>query len=315
MKSAVIKIAIIGFAIVACILIIPIIQFTKKRNVIANMDTTEVLLGKEDWLFYKTGKNIEDYQGIEPISESDIKYIAEVLEKAKQYFNNRGIEFFVLIGPNKEEIYSEYLPDNIQVINNDNRVDKILDYVQSETNVDIIYPIQALLDNKQYQLYKKYDTHWNKLGAFVATQECLQYLGEPIEVLDEITIKDGNKISGDLAVMSGTEQYLDDDIDYEISGYHDEIIVSKISEIPQDYLNYQRYESSVENEKSILILGDSLVNDMMPFFAKNYKYSACVHINNYTEDILNQTRPDIIIYEQVERSAIAMGVAMDQVLE
>ena len=54
-------------------------------------------------------------------------------------------------------------------------------YVKENSDINIIYPINELKAAKKYwQIYYKYDTHWNNMGAFVGVQSLYKALDIPM---------------------------------------------------------------------------------------------------------------------------------------
>lgn len=277
-----------------------------------NADSDSVVLGKEGWLFYKTGGNISDYRGVISISAEELEYIKTELTRAKEFFSSRGIKFIVLLAPNKEEIYSQYLPSYIDVINSESRLDKIAKSLE-EANINVVYPKEELIKrSEEYQVYRKYDTHWNRVGAFIAAQELLEELGKEAKKIDEITVVPAEKISGDLANMLGVAKLYNDDEEFNMLGEGNNIEL--IVDVPQQNLAYREYKSSV-GEDRILILGDSFTNDMTPYVAEKFSFSAQVHVNNYEKGMIEKIKPSVVVCELVERSAPGIGDFIKNIID
>lgn len=71
-------------------------EVTKKTSGNTYIESTQVLLGKEDWLFYKTtedGDPISDYQGISRYDEATMQAIADKLTNERNQFTNYGMDF------------------------------------------------------------------------------------------------------------------------------------------------------------------------------------------------------------------------------
>ncbi len=78
------------------------------------MESTQVLLGKNNWLFYKTeldGHPLWDYMGINHFADDELAAIAANLVSMRDGFNALGVDFYVTALPNKEIIYEEYMPE------------------------------------------------------------------------------------------------------------------------------------------------------------------------------------------------------------
>lgn len=63
------------------------------------------------------------------------------------------------------------------------------------------------------------------------------------------------------------------------------------------------YFSNSDNDKTVLFIGDSYRENMRDYFSKLYKRVVYVHRDNYTLDLIEKVRPDIVVIEAVERLA------------
>ena len=141
------------------------------------MESTQVLLGKDNWLFYKTeldGHPLWDYMGINHFTDEELAAIAANLVSMRDGFNALGVDFYVTALPNKEIIYEEYMPDTVARVDEVSRAEQLADYIWDNTDLVYVYPKQALLDAKaEGQIYYQTDTHWNQKGAFVGMQQLM----------------------------------------------------------------------------------------------------------------------------------------------
>ena len=185
----------------------------------------QVLSGKDRWLFYKSttdGNPIADYEGKNIYTLNEMEEILENVSEVQQKLQKRGIQFSLLVAPNKENIYSEFMPDNY-IHNETSRTDILIDYLD-KNDINVISPKQKMLDQKnKEQLYYSYDTHWNQLGAYLGVRELLINWGIFLPELSDRTIS-CEPLKGhyhycaedDLAKMIGLLGVFDDEIEYKI---------------------------------------------------------------------------------------------------
>lgn len=79
-------------------------EVTKKATGNTYIESTQVLLGKDNWLFFKSttdGDPISDYQGINHYNEETMSEMASKLETEKNQFAQYGCDFYILSIPNK----------------------------------------------------------------------------------------------------------------------------------------------------------------------------------------------------------------------
>ena len=88
------------------------------------------------------------------------------------------------------------MPENIDVYGPKSCLDIIIPKLQEQG-----LPCMDLADSlrkyaEDYQVFYKYDTHWNMLGAFIASQQIAEVLlGESVS-LEEVNILPGAEVSG-----------------------------------------------------------------------------------------------------------------------
>ncbi|MCM1188851.1 MAG: hypothetical protein NC541_06105 [bacterium] len=265
-----------------------------------------VMVGKENWLFYKGNDCIQDYRGGYVLSDRELQAYAAAADSLKKSLEDRGIDFYIMITPNKEAIYGDdYLPDRVKRYSTESRADQIVSYLSENTDVPIIYPKQSLqAAASDYQVWRKYDTHWNNVGAFIASQELLKELGlESVWLSDVAIMKDGT-CGGDLAGMLGMSARYSDDTVYVIDGYYAQVSVENTESVPQPNLSYSKFESDAVNEVTVLCIGDSFLGSMEQYLSKNFKKAMFVHRDNYTSlerDLIVEESPDIVVMQIAER--------------
>ena len=253
------------------------------------MESTQVLLGKNDWLFYKSeldGHPVWDYMGINHFTEEELAAIADNLTRTRDYFENeRGIDFYITALPNKEIVYEEYMPDTIARVDEVSRAEQVAEYIWANTDLTYVFPKQAMLDAKEeYQIYYKTDTHWNQVGAFVGIQEIFKEAYGTYADLDSVSFRiDSETFAGDLATIAGvSDKYANDTV----------YAFEKESADPAQY-----------RDEVALIIGDSF-GGFLSTVAQGY-YKDVVWINTKMEDfsmeLIDEHNPDVIIWESVER--------------
>ncbi len=247
----------------------------------------EVLLGKEDWLFYKNvsdSKSIDDYQGLNVYSEAQMQQIAVNLNDLQAALARRGTQLCVLIAPNKEGVFAQYMPESIPVVAQ-NRTDLLAEYVQKNTQVPFVYPKKALQNGEQ--TYFKYDTHWNDAGAAIATNALLAAMGRA-EVAFSITPSD-EKAEKDLANIAAIYNTLPPDQNFTAA--------------PRVECG-ETYDETVQGSGTgtLLMLRDSFGAAMMPLVSTQFAESRFVHLNAFEENTFAQTTPDVFVFEVAERN-------------
>jgi len=134
----------------------------------------EGLAGMDGWLFYSGDFSIHDYQKTEPLGRKRLKQLAEALSSLDRAAAIYGGRLWLVIPPDKNTIYPQYMPVEIPVIGKTSRLDQLMTYLQKETEIEALDLRPAFLSVSQSaQIYYKADAHWNCLGAYYASNEIL----------------------------------------------------------------------------------------------------------------------------------------------
>lgn len=269
-----------------------------------------VKIGKDNWLFYSNdnqGDSIGCWQGKNMLNEEQLKNIADNCVKQKEFIESQGKEFVIFIGPNKEEIYSEYIPDYYGKKASYFKTLQIVDYIKEHTDVRIVYPYKEMLEAKKQvkqNLYYKMDTHWNQIGGYVGASCLLKELGISLKPLNEIKISKQDKHVGDLAKMLNlSNEFKTIDDNYLLSGYNTNEVRTN------SYSEFGVYSFSTKNAdpRKIYIWRDSFTEAMAPYIAASFDEAYMRHFNTYSYEDLKEQDPDIVVYEVVERSIDQLG--------
>lgn len=251
------------------------------------MESTQVLLGKNNWLFYKTeldGHPLWDYMGINHFTDDELAAIAANLVSMRDGFNERGVDFYVTALPNKEIIYEEYMPDTVARVDTVSRAEQLADYIWDNTDLVYVYPKQALLDAKaEGQIYYQTDTHWNQKGAFVGMQQLMhEAYGVEAKDLDSVSFDiTSHDLAGDLAVIGGVADKYNIDTTYVFDA---------------DTADKAQYRDEVA-----LVVGDSFSGFLSTIAKGYYKEVHWIYTKDFTMSMLDEYDADVVIWESVER--------------
>lgn len=294
----------------------PIVAFGKLSDirVFGEVTSDSVLIGKDGWMFYKLANDKEDsladYQGTNHYSEAQLQELLALFQSAREHLEKNGIDFILYLVPNKERVYSEYMPDSVKVINPQSRAELLGAYLKDHGESRVYYPLEEFKWAKDNwcQVYRKYDTHWNDIGAYMAAQMILQDMesnGEDQTFHKEeylaCEIENRGTFSGDLASMLNLQKYYDDDAFLKVKGYKDNVNI--VMDYQNDHETVTHYVSdAAQTGEKLLIFRDSFGVHMAEYFAKNY---TDVTLMDYrTEDAssaLKEVQPKTVVIEMAER--------------
>lgn len=276
------------------------ISSTIKYKLLKTSSVEDVIIGKQNWLFYS--QEIPDFKGNNLFSTDELIIIKDHLEEQKKWLEARGIEYIFMVAPNKSSIYGDYLPTYIKEKQQYKRIDQVVDFLKKQTDIKVIDPRKELLSNKyRGNLYYKTDTHWNDLGAFVAYQELMQEIRKSfpnihVSKLGDYSIEKNIYRGKDLAVMMYLPELQENGV---------KLVRPNISYdlLKSDKKNVSLYINKDTTLPSAVFLRDSFTFAMEPYLGNSFSkvvYDDYLDFDFNTELIINE-KPDIVVFEIVER--------------
>ena len=267
----------------------------------------DVTIGKDNWLFYTPSRSGEDamadYRKTNLYSEEESREIAGRYERAEGFLKEKGVEnFYCYVAPSKETVYPQYMP--YEPGEGQSRMECFADYMESHSDLNFHYVYPKLAeDSQEYQIYFKYDTHMNSLGAFLMSQIMADDLtGERVSLKD-VKVKQGDVFVGDLARMVNQESSMTDDHDLAIKNYYPRIqcdIITNNEENSEEI--FREYTSDSTNDRTLLVVGDSYRLKLEPYLSKLYSHSVFVRIDDFSQELLEKYDPQDVVMVMVERN-------------
>ncbi len=246
---------------------------------------TKVIAGSQGWLYLVQGWVGADVRREKPITVERMERWGRVLQHRTQWFAQRGIKYIMVVAPNKDSIFPEFLPTAFRPIRDESKLQQLTKYLSKQAGVSYIDFSNDLKISKAEdgQIYHKTDTHWNDIGAFIACHRLILELSQHFPQLKPIEKQDlqvqYNLSSGDLVDMSG------------LKGMTERVPVVRIANPPPK-----------TRLKAIFIhdsFGPSMLQYLRPHFS-SFSTQLQSEVDFDMEAIAKQ-KPDIVIQEVVER--------------
>ena len=271
------------------------------------MTGSQVIYGKDDWLFYNgtdPESSLPDYLCNNLYTEEELAGIAEGYTALNEKLKAEGIRFVLFIAPNKEQVYPEFMPDSLQPVGKVSRTDQLVSYLRENTDVSVIYAKERLVSEKEngYQVFYRYDTHWNKLGGFVGTQLLNEELKGEYRSLSEADVQavDG-AVPNDLACVIGLSEALVEPKDLVIENYAPGVTTEITSDNKEPLGEYIFFASDAKDPRSLLMIKDSFSVNMMEYLPYDYAETAFITNSELAKNYIEENHPDIVVLEIVER--------------
>ncbi len=277
------------------------------QTVVHYLSGGQVIYGKDDWLFYNgtyPESTLDDYLCNNLYTEEELREIADGYNALNEKYRAEGITFLLFIPPNKEQVYPEFMPDSLVPVQIQSRTDQLTEYLTEHTEVPVIYAKEELTREKEngFQVFYKYDTHWNKLGGFVGTQLIDQQLKGESRTLSEVDVEavDG-AVPNDLAGVLGLATTLVEPKDLIVKDYRAGGDARITSDNTQPLGEFISFESDSDDPRRLLMIRDSFSVNMMEYLPYDYAETAFITDSAQAKEYIEQNHPDIVVLEIVER--------------
>ena len=274
-----------------------------------------VLSGFDGWLFYLEGE--EDFRRGTGLDDDMIRELYDMQQTATDTFKASGVDYRILVAPDKHSVYPEYLPINKRLGNGPWELDQMMTSPGPEYSVRFLDPRYALLEAARSgpQQYYKTDSHWNSAGAWTVYQAMMDQLIAEHPTLhrlseDEI-VRSQITTSGDLAAMIGQKDLRVD--------HCENIAVKefKSHENPDagDSVMDVIVNESLPDAPKILLIKDSFGPALIPFLRESASELYVMSNEAPSFAVLGDlSRFDIVIMEVVERNRFWLwsGIGSDE---
>jgi hypothetical protein len=257
-----------------------------------------VVIGRDGWLFYTDDGNgpatMADFRGALRFTDSELRVTERNLLAMRDTLAACGVRSLVVVAPNKQSIYGEYL--NNSGVRPITRLDDLLSRLNAPARImilDLRVPLRAAKAADPSQpLYFKTDSHWNDLGAFYAYRAVITALAQSMPV-------------GDLT-LAALEQYAID-----VKPFDDGDLAFNMLSSPGRFKDVQvllhRKTGSAGSQTKlggqILMIGDSFSDRLSRYFARNFFVSRNIAFDDLSAPPFRAEgpQPSAVVLEIVER--------------
>lgn len=263
--------------------------------------------GKDGWIYIgNSGQGsgedpVADYEQTNLFTEDELEDLSHSLQGFKNYLTAQGIDFRLMINLNKSHIYPEYLPNEIWAGEGETRAEQLIQYLNENTDIEVVYPKDALLDKKNdYLLYCPTDAHWNTVGGYIGFTELMKTIDPAFA---EVSIEDINPVYektnwGDVANIINASWFTNNL--WTTTSYKPKVQLEWVYRTEEDaglYIN-----NADGNGKKILVYHDSYMNQMMEYLGKEYSTGEFIEKEfDISENDIEEKNPDIVVFEILER--------------
>lgn len=171
-------------------------------EVFGDSPSPDVLIGADGWLFSRPSI-------LSPCRvRGSPRQVVATISKIDRIFRASGRRFLLVVAPNKEAIYPEYLGKaaGLAQCARDYRRElrSRLDQARLASNLDLWTALERLKPHARREIYWPHDTHWTEESGLEVTRQIVQWLDPELWDENDVVIEEEEGLRrGDLANMIG----------------------------------------------------------------------------------------------------------------
>lgn len=261
-----------------------------------------VVQGKNGWFFLGNHYEnlLDDSFGNKTITKEEVFTITQKIKAIRSKLNSRGIQFILVVPPNKHRIYGENLP--FQLVQNKTVLEQLKIHLSETIDFDILDLTELMLEKKMSQkMYYKTNTHWTDLGAFYGCQKLIDNVEDKLKTnITMVKLEDYQQVlkpieESDLTTI--LQLNVNEDVVYL------EKRLPKNAEFLDNEDNYLHFEN-VNGSKKMLLYKDSFSNQTMQFLNETFAETWYTRDYRIDYDYIDKVKPDIVVIEIIERNLV-----------
>lgn len=265
----------------------------------------QVLIGKDGMLFYSD--TLADYTASDRMTDEEIASLVSSVSALAEAIEARGAHLIVLIAPNKNTVYPDYMPYYITRGDEPSNLDRF----QAQLDARSIPYIDAaaILQSAPFQAYYTTDTHWNPEGALLVYRALMETIScwYPDLAYDDYADVPRTETAhfGDLAQMYKPltrERETVPSVDVE-AAYR---FVRPMRSMDDMII---RTSSKANAQLDLFVLRDSFGEALFPYLAANAGSLTYSRAMPYDDALAQAEGANVIILEIVERNLGSLEIA------
>lgn len=281
-------------------------------NFLDTSGSKDVIVGKQNWLFYAADGGIDDWTQSEPFTDGELEVWRDTLLRRRAFLSARGIRYLFVIAPDKQMVYPELMPATLHRLHQEFKADQLIAFMhRSVPDFEFLDLRPALAAaraaNPGELLYHRYDTHWNDRGGLIASQAIAVALQRwlpsiyPLERRDFDTSPDvpsGDRTSmlglpadSDKAAMPGLVPR---------GGWRYQVVTPQRPDpYGEDGLIVTEHRD--RSLPRLVMFRDSFAGRLIPYLSEHFSRASYFWQNEFDFEAIEHEKPDVVIQEFVAR--------------
>lgn len=260
-----------------------------------------VAIGRDGFLFQKFDAAFEQIGGLALLGRAQLARWVNQIEARDAWCAVRGIDYRMLVVPEKHVVYPDKLPDGAHVAEV-RPINQIIGALGPTPRSHLIYPAVALSDARAVEdSFLRTDVHWTHYGAYVGYRALMASLPPVYQravVGEEALVRGDYRVMGDLGVRLDPVPN-ERGISIGHGGHHRFRRVF-------DNRAFGRGQTEIfENDDARLprcvLFRDSNASAMLQYLAMHFSRLVVVSSTEFFYDLVREEKPDVVITEMTER--------------
>jgi hypothetical protein len=269
-----------------------------------------VIIGRDRWLFLNGDGTIEQATG-RLLREPAIAKFADRAAELQRRLKARSARLLVAIPPNGSTINRSRLPAWAATKPAVTEYDLMMKALAARDVAAVDLRPALLAINSIHPVYRRTDTHWNRLGALVAYNSVVEVLGKPDWTIDPGRVLRGFESvpGGDLArLLAVSDSVTDEDAVIDLSRYRPAAL--EISRIDTQAESGGDLIETGRAGPTVLVIGDSFTREFWQgYFSLHAGKYIWIHheLCGFAASVVESHAPDIVILAPAERQMFCFG--------
>jgi hypothetical protein len=269
-----------------------------------------VIIGRDRWLFLNGDGTIEQATG-RLLREPAIAKFADRAAELQRRLKARNARLLVAIPANGSTINRSRLPAWAATKPAVTEYDLMMKALAARDVAAVDLRPALLAINSIHPVYRRTDTHWNRLGALVAYNSVVEVLGKPDWTIDPGRVLRGFESvpGGDLArLLAVSDSVTDEDAVIDLSRYRPAAL--EISRIDTQAESGGDLIETGRAGPTVLVIGDSFTREFwQDYFSLHAGKYIWIHheLCGFAASVVESHAPDIVILAPAERQMFCFG--------
>jgi hypothetical protein len=269
-------------------------------------DESDVLAGRDGWLFLKAGSNdvLDQHTGRRRMPSHDVAAWHAALSERATWAADRDIAYRAIYVPDSPAVYRDKLPDGIaaQLIPHKQRpVPAMIASLPPAARDAVLYPLDELVAASAHdETFQRGDTHWTEYGSWVVYRAVQDSLGAGDWITEDRISFHAASEWGDLGSKLDPAQ-MTLCLRAEIAGADAELVHDNKVRNNGHVRVYRRSNAHTR----CLVFADSFARNMERFLVNTFAETVLVHSSRrFDYSLAEAVDPDLVLTLGVERFAI-----------